>query len=203
MSQRILGLLILAFSITSYAQSLGDVARQVRAERQQKGPSVTKVITNDDIVTGTSQMRTTNEGEESAPTANSADGTDKGVSSGEEAKTANKKDDAAKEREAQELETQKRTNEINKEYRDRIAGIRVKIDTAQTELVKLEREQIDSTNDFRRTSGISPSIPTYEQQQRAFSEQIQAQRNLITSLHSQLEDTQEAARHAGVPRALD
>ncbi len=36
---RILAFLILAFSISSHAQSLGEVARQLRAERQQSGAS--------------------------------------------------------------------------------------------------------------------------------------------------------------------
>ncbi len=115
-------------------------------------------------------------------------------------KSAKGEKDSAKEREH---EIQKRSDEINKVYLDRIAALRTQINTARMELAKLQLDQVESTNDFKRSAGASPNIATYEEQQRQFNEQIEAQHNLIDSLKGQLEDAQEAARHAGVPHAYD
>jgi chromosome segregation ATPase len=212
---RILALLILAFPLSSYAQSLGDVARQLRSERQQSGSRHAKVITNDDIESrkpagkhaakDATQNATQDEpGKETAQASNSAEGKQE-TDSAADAKNAKSsaKADPAKEREARELELDKRSEEINKVYRERIATIRSQIATAQQELAKLQREQVESSNEFQRSYGTAPNIGTYEAQQRLFNEQIEAHRNLIGSLNSQLEDAQESARHAGVPHASD
>jgi hypothetical protein len=106
-------------------------------------------------------------------------------------------------REEKERETQKRSEEINKRYTDRIEALHQQINAAQIQLTKLQTQQVDNTNSFKRTAGMSPTLNEYEAQQRSFDEQIAAQRELITSLNSQLEDAREAARHAGVPHALD
>jgi hypothetical protein len=71
------------------------------------------------------------------------------------------------------------------------------------QLAKLQSDQINSTNEFKRTAGMSPTLNEYEAQQREFIEHIEAQKTLITSLNGQLEDAREAARHAGVPHASD
>ncbi len=189
--------LILAFSIPSPAQSLGDVARQLRAEEQKCGSPHPNVITNDDIASSepapAPTKKTENKGEETA-TANSAKGTKSSANAGK---------DATKERESQELATDQRSEEINKEYLDRIASIRTQINTAQQELAKLQLDQVESTNDFQRTLGTSPTPGEYAEQQHVFSGQIQSHRDLINNLNSQLEDAKEAARHAGVPHATD
>jgi uncharacterized protein YukE len=209
---RILLVLVLAFPLSSYAQSLGDVARELRAERRQSVTSHPKVITNDDIESrrpapAPGKHEAGKEGEETAETANSAEGAKKeGESAGESkhAKSSGKAvPDPAKQEEARELRTEKRGEEINKIYRDRIAGIRAQIVTAQQELDRLLVDQIESTNQFQRSYGTAPSVTAYEAQQRVFNEQIETHRNLIPSLNSQLEDAQEAARHAGVPHASD
>jgi|GEM_PF-1517412 chromosome segregation ATPase len=206
---RILGLLILATSISASAQSLGDVARQARAEREQSGVPHSKVFTNDDIAShqpaSTPQSDTnskTGDANSSAEAAGNAQKKANDAPGTEEAKKLAHKAQP-KDRAAQESETDERTKEINKEYRDRIAAVRAQLATAQQQLAKLQLDQVESTNSFQRSVGTSPNIATYEQQQREFKEQIEAQRNAITGLNSQLEDVQEAARHAGVPHALD
>lgn len=200
---RILALLLLAFPLCSYAQALGDVARQLRSERQQSGCSHTKVITNEDI----ESREPAPAHEATAEAAKSEDGAKPESESGEEAKgtknTKSTKIDPAKEREARELETEKRSEEINKTYLDRIAAVRTQLGTAQQELARLQRDQIESSNDFQRSYGTAPTVGAYEAQQRLFNEQIEAHRALISSLKSQLEDAEEAARHAGVPHATD
>jgi hypothetical protein len=216
---RIPVLLILALPVFAHAQSLGDLARQVRTERQQSGTPQPKVYTNDDVVspsekaaeaespaesndksadqsTDKSNDRSGKDGDKSAPAASSAEGAGK-------AAVSKSTPSPEKEREARERETQKRTQEINQHYLDRIADIRSQIAAAQQEIARLQRDQAESTNQFQHTSGTTPSIPEYQQQQRLFGEQLEAQRNLIVSLTSQLDDAQEAARHAGVPHATD
>ncbi len=212
---RVPAFLILAFPISSYAQSpadaqsLGDVARQYREQRQQSEPSHLKVITNDDITTPASRKSAAHEATDNG-TANAAQNEPR--KEGEEtagdanpvhAKAEKAKKDATKEREEQELALQQRTEEINRVYLDRIAAIRAQINTAQQEMAKLQLDQVESTNSFQRTLGVSPNVSTYQEQQRFFSEQIEARRQLIGNLTAQLEDAQEAARHAGVPHATD
>jgi hypothetical protein len=210
---RVLALLIVAFSISSYAQSLGDVARQLRAERQRSKVPHARVITNDDIASSehdsalpneASQDGAGKEGEVAAPAANQTTDTDAATGEPRNGKTGDKaRKDPVNEREAQEIETQKRTQEINQRYLERIAAIRAQIKTAQQEMAKLQRDQVESTNEFRQTLGVSPNPATYEQQQRILTEQMEAHRDLIHSLNSQLEDAEESARHAGVPHASD
>lgn len=190
---RIPAFLILAFSISSYAQSLGDVARQLRAERQQSGHSNPKVITNDDIESPASRKQATENAAEEA----TQDG-----STGE-ANSAKAKKDPATQRDEQQLALEKRSEEIDRVYLDRIAALRTQISTAQQEMAKLQVDQVESTNNYRRTLGVSPNAGTYAEEQRLFTEQIEAHRDLINNLSSQLQDAQEAARHAGVPHASD
>jgi hypothetical protein len=213
---RIFALLIFAFSSFSYAQSLGEFARQARAERERNPIARSRVITNDDITSdeptagltkdgldGTSKDAVRNDGKEPAP-AEGSDVAEAGADKLKDGKDVSKAGRAsAKERETEEAEIQKRTNEINRQYVDRVAALREKINTAQLDLAKFQRDQMESTNEFRRTLGVSPNPGTYDQQQRFFIEQITTQRGLINSLNSQLEDALESARHAGVPHVYD
>jgi hypothetical protein len=216
---RILAGLILAFSIAAHAQSLGDVARQTRAELQQSGTHL-RVITNDDFRSSESASSK----HADSPVKSSADGAASSSNSeakGEEAAAGGSvrggsKDetgdgtrsdkpshDPEKEREARELEAQARTQQINQHYLDRIAELRQKISDAQKEIARIQRDQVESTIEFQRSVGSSPSLAVYQEEQRLFNQQLETQRSLITSLNSQLEDAQESARHAGVPHATD
>ncbi len=221
----VLALLIFSASLVVHAQSLGDVAREVRAEKRQSGAPHSKVITNDDIATPANA--TGSVGKETPPAdATTKDAPNKDAATKDEAPkpaaiegTRNeteakaepakekrieaKKEDPEKERELREAETRKRSEEINKSYTDRITKLHDQISTAQLLLAKLQAQQIDSTNEFKRTAGMSPTQNEYESQQRDFIAQIETQKSLITSLNSQLDDAREAARHAGVPHALD
>jgi hypothetical protein len=207
------GLLIPAFSIFSQAQSLGEVARQVRAEQQQSRVHA-KVITNDDIASAPAAPPrdpfTAKSGDSSVQADTSADGTHKAHNSetGSDQAASSKNGDKApdspeKQREAREAEIQKRIEQINKQYLDRIAAIREKLGNAQKDIARLQRDQVESTIEFQRSVGSSPSVVEYERQQRLFNEQIEAQHTLIVSLNSQLGDAQESARHAGVPHVYD
>lgn len=211
----VLALLMLSYPLFCHAQSLGDVAREVRVEKQKSGAPHAKVITNDDLVAPASQEKAT-AAENDASSAADADAAAKdatakpgeaGKQEGPDATSKpgkkNAKKSAEKEREEQEAETQKRSDEINKRYTDRITTLHEKINEAQLLLAKLQSQQVESTNEFRRTAAMAPTYSEYESQQRDFNERIAAQKELITSLNAQLEDAREAARHAGVPHALD
>jgi hypothetical protein len=217
MSLRWLGALaglIIAFSIAAHAQSsqsLGDVARQTRAELRQSGTHL-KVITNDDI--HSPEPASANHADSQAtPSADGAASSSNLEAKGEEAaangrandgkRSGKPGNDPAKERETRELEAQARTQEINQRYLGLIAELRQKISDAQKEIVRIQRDQVESTMEFQRSVGSSPSVAVYQEEQRTLNGQLEAQRRLITSLNSQLEDAQESARHAGVPHAAD
>jgi hypothetical protein len=194
---RIPALLILVLPVFAHAQSLGDVARQARDERQQNAVPPTKVYTNDDLARPSSEAtadQSNKDGDQSAQTEPTAEGA---------GKTAGSKASPEKERATQELEIQKRTQEINQRYLERIAGLQSQISAAQQDLARLQRDQVESTNHFQSSKATAPSLPEYNQAQAVFSQQIEAQRKLIVDLNSQLEDAKESARHAGVPHASD
>jgi hypothetical protein len=211
----VLALLIFSAPPIVHAQSLGDVAREVRAEKRQSGAPHSKVITNDDIATPANASQpaekeappadATAKGDATKPAAieGTKNETEAKAEPAKEKRIEAKKEDPEKEREVREAEIRKRSDEINKTYIDRIAKIHDQIGTAQLLLVKLQAQQIDSTNEFKRTAGMAPTLNEYESQQREFIAQIELQKSLITSLNSQLDDAREAARHAGVPHALD
>jgi len=175
------------------SQSLGEVARQHRAERQQSGSSARKIYTNEDLgaAAEAAPAKDAEDAEEPSPAEPAASTTKAAEGS------ANGKDETAK----KEAELQKRTLDINQRYTDKILGIRAQIATAKQEVERLQHDQIESTNQFRSTNGVSPSVYEYQEQQRQFQQQIETQRNLIATLGAQLEDAQEAARHAGVAHA--
>jgi len=187
-----LAVIVVAVSVFSQAQSLGDLARQLRAERQQSGTPQTKVFTNDDIASSApapapgafkpgTEIKDGNDGLQGPPAA------------AQPAKSAK----------PSMSETDKRIDEINHRYLDRIAELQKKIDIAQQEVARLQQEQAANTFEYRRTLGVFPNPGAYVEQQQSFNEQIKTQTDLITSLSSQLEDAKEAARHAGVPNASD
>jgi hypothetical protein len=169
-------------------ESLGEVARQLRAERQESGQHL-KVYTNDDLETPS----------ESAAEAQSESGAQAGKASG----NAAAKTSAADADKKQEAEIEKREAETDKQYLDKIADIRKRIAAAKQDVARLQRDQAENTMQFRNSNGIAPSIAEYQQQQQLFTQQIEQQRTLIVTLNSQLEDAKEAARHAGVPHAED
>ncbi len=206
-----LALLVLAFSVCAHAQSqsLGDLARQIRAERQQSGAPRAPVITNDDIASTpapaeqASKQTAQNEADTESPEPAKAA---KPPAASENANVAAQVAESSNSNlkiNSKESEIDRRTAEINQRYLDRIAAIRKQINTAQQELAKLLQEQAVSTFEYRRTLGVFPNPGEYAEQQRVLNEQIQAKGELITNLNSALDDAKEAARHAGVPHALD
>ena len=175
-------------------QPLGDVARHARSERQQR-VSRRKVYTNDDFTKPDSDDDTADSNAQ--PSKTDAGASAAKPDSGAAASDATAKDDAKKDE-----ERKKRNDDINKGYTDKIDEIRKQIAAAKQDLERLQRDQVESTNQFRSSNGTSPSYSEYQDQQRQIQQQMDNDRVQIASLNSQLEDAQEAARHAGV-RAKD
>jgi uncharacterized protein YukE len=181
-----------ALPIFSHAQSLGDVAREARAERQKSGAQPARVITNDDLT-------------KSPPSGNEASKTPAANSAKHEAKPAESfKKDPASDREEQQAELQRRTDAINQRYTERIATLRGQLNAARAELGKLQGsyEHIWELDRYDQSQ-----IAFRYQEMLAFNqhltEVIETYTKLVSSLKSQLEDLQEEARHAGVPHATD
>jgi DNA repair exonuclease SbcCD ATPase subunit len=191
-------------AVHAQSQPLGDVAKELRAERS--GQPKLKVYTNDDIATPKPPAPASREEEASAEAGSelpdAAEKSDK-VAPAKEGEAAGAAKEKKREAKSEESETDKRSREINQKYLDRIAQLKEKISAAQAEIDKLQRRQVESAIDYRRSEGTSPSAPLYAEEQRTLAEQIESQRTLIESLNSQLEDAKEAARHAGVPHATD
>ena len=180
------------FAQESADQPLGDVARHARTEREQSGLQ-RKVYTNDDF-TGSAQAGSADQADaDDQPLDSEPAASAKAAGPSPAASDAAKDDDAKKEQ-----ELQKRTEEINKQYTDKIADIRTEIATAKQDLERLQRDQAENANQVRNSNGTSASLYEYQEQQRQFQQQMENERNLIASLNAKLEDAQENARHAGV-----
>ena len=190
-------LMISIVPLAVYAQSLGAVARKLREERHEQGNPHLKVYTNDDLETPAERTAEGQPQESAQPEAGSENTGKAGAK--EAAGKAEKKQKTL----TPEEEMEKRTAEVNKEYIGRIEKIRKEIKKNQDEVARLQHGQIKATYQFRTTNEISPSVYQYQQQMKSFGEQIKAAREKLVSLQSQLDDAQEAARHAGVPHATD
>jgi hypothetical protein len=188
-------LLILAIPMSAQSRPLGDLARELRAERAQSGVRP-KVWTNEDLMTSSSGK---------APAAPSAEGKQDAQEQPPVASPGKAADNSGTVAETgpatKQAEPQKSPQDVNQKYLDKIAGLRTQIAAAQQDLARLQRDQVESTNQFRYSNGTAPGLYEYQSQQRLFEEQIEAQRKLIVELNQQVEDAQEAARHAGVPHA--
>jgi len=185
-------LLVVALPTFSLGQSLGEVAREARAERQESGVPAARVITNDDLA-------------KSPPSVSEASKTAAADSANPKAKPAESlKKDSARDREQREAELQRRTDAINQRYVEGIAALRDQLNAAQAELEKLQGsyEHIWELDRYDQSQ-----IAFRYQQMLAFNqhltEVIETQTKLVASLKSQLENLQEEARHAGVPHATD
>ncbi|MGC2211233.1 MAG: hypothetical protein WA532_14085 [Candidatus Korobacteraceae bacterium] len=173
---------LLLLPVFAYPQSLGDVARESRAEKLNSAVPPAKVFTNDDIAKLAAHVPAPNVAPESNPAA-SAEETYKPANTGTRTDT-------------QELETQRRTDEINTYYLNRIDGLRDQMNAAQLELGRLEGDRLDVYNDS--TNAYSPNVAQDEVLMSSLTDQIEAQRTLIANLKAQLKEMREEARHAGV-----
>ena len=200
-------LLLLAAPLwAQQSRSLGDAARQER-EAHLNSPRAARVITNDDLAQPAAEAAApaeTSSPEDAAKDASAKeDGKDAAAAKSEakddaKAQKAKTPDELRAEREEA---YRKRAEEVNKTYTERIQKLRDQLNSARLQLSKLETARVESTQDFRRSAAMSPTLNQYETQQKEFNEQIATQQELINNLNSQLEDAIEAARHAGVPHA--
>jgi Skp family chaperone for outer membrane proteins len=178
-------------------EPLGDVARELRAERAGK-PKL-KVYTNEDVST---PKQPVSKVEQASAKSNKEAGdaevaTDEKSAKAESPKAEEEAKVKAKDK-AEENDPEQRARAINQRYAEKIASIREKIAKAQDEISRIQRAQFASTAAYRQSLGTGPIETVYLQEQQAMSDQLDAQRKLIETLNTQLEDTKEEARHAGV-----
>jgi hypothetical protein len=187
----------------SYAQSLGEVAREIRAEKQTSRVQQSKVVTNEDLekLAPTQEGDVTNEGGAKAPGGNGKPAVTATTQPAMTDRGDHPKQSAMEDRNAQERERQRRTEEINQSYMYRIAMLRDQIHAVELELAKLQ-ESYETRWDFPLSD-----IPFRESKALLFNRHVddvmEEERKLIANLKSQLAATQEEARHAGVPHATD
>jgi hypothetical protein len=167
------------------AQSLGEVARQLRAERQQSGVRQGKVYTNEDLETPREMAEPATAPEEAAPAA---------TAKAEEPA----KGEAKEKKKTLEEEMKERDEELKQRYGKLLGDLRADIAKTEKELKKLQHDKVISTNQFRASNLTSPNVHEYEAQQRMFDEQIDAANRKLEQLRTHLQDAQEEARHAGV-----
>jgi hypothetical protein len=181
----VLALLALLSPAFSYAQSLGDVAREARTERQKSGVPHPKVITNEDLAepAAAQEVDVSKKASAQNPAADAGHRTVKQDSDKEKA----------------ELEAEKRTAAINKSYLERIGDLRRRITAAQLQVEKLKGEYMPIYSGPEAVFNAQPALAWNQR----MDDRIKAQIKLIDGLKSKLEDLQEEARHAGVPHATD
>jgi hypothetical protein len=197
------------------AQTVAEVARESRAEREQQSTHP-KVITNEDL----EQPKPAPPPAAAEDDSDAATGTDTPAAATDGAEAAQAKTDdaepktvvkpkavvkhkAAEKAKEPESDPDAGAKEINKGYIDQINLLHSQISDVRADIARLQRDQMESTTQFRRSNGMAPTAAEYDEQQRVFAEQIAAKEKQIPELETQLEDTKEAARHAGVPHATD
>jgi len=175
--------LLLLLPMLAYTQSLGDVARETRAEEEKVGVPHPKVITNDDI--GQSPQAHEEDADATKPPSSAREtdkATEKDATEPKNVKPSEYSERApGKEQEAKELQTQRRTDEINKYYQSRIDSLRDQLNAEQLELGKLEGDRLDAYNDItsadntgRLTSANSLNLAQYDTRMDSLNDQIDA-----------------------------
>jgi len=182
----LVGMLLLSAGVL-WAQSLGEVARQVRAERARKDTSKVRVFTNDNLPSGGG-------GVSSVGSSGSSSGA---AASGDEAELAAEGEGGGA---AAEGEKEKTCDEPC--WRGKFAEVRGKIDTARREIQILEREyQINRTQYYQ-----DPNQAVREQysnntqggtQLQQIQQQIEGKRAEIAQFERDLSNLEDELRRAG------
>lgn len=164
-------------------QSLGDAARKARQNRPPE--PTTRVITNDDIATGSS-VRAAEPGSP-APAASSSDEASKSSS---EAKTG---DDAKKEKDSSDDQAK-----LDKGWQEKIAAQKDQISLLERELDVLQREnKLRATNYYADAGARLRDEKKYAEDDRKYRDQVADKQKQIDDAKTKLEQTKDDARKAG------
>jgi len=182
--------LVLAFlPLAAHAQSLGEVARQLREQRQQSGDRQTKVYTNDDFE---------KPGEVMEPGAADANAPSQGAAETAKAGGDATTDETQKEEQKTlEEELKEQDDQVEQKYSKLLGDLSGEIAKTEEELQRLRHDQMISTNQFRSSNATSPNVHEYDEQQRVFNEQIESATRKLEELNAQLDDARDDARRAG------
>jgi len=180
---------VLAFlPLAAQAQSLGEVARQLREQRQQSGDRQTKVYTNDDFE---------KPGEVMEPEAADANAPSQGAAETAKAGGDQAQDGSKEEKKTLEEELKEQDQQVEQKYSKLLGDLRGDIAKTEEELQRLRHDQMISTNQFRSSNGTSPNAQEYDEQQSMFNEQIESATKKLEDLNAQLDDARDDARRAG------
>jgi hypothetical protein len=211
----ILGLAMIAAPLFAQSESLGDVVRQQREQRQSSGLQH-KVWTNEALgipeegnappnaaAADNAGKTDGQEAKGSAPAKAGENGAAEKADAKDGAKDAKKGDAEKGGADRKVADHPKRADDGTNPYVDRIAAVRGQIESAKKELAQLQRDQIESRNQFRNSNGQSVPLAEYNDQQQTLQQQIDDREKTLVDLDRQLDDAREAARHAGVPHASE
>lgn len=192
-----LALLMIATPVVCRAQTLGDVARDSRAQTQQSGTAPAKVITNEDLA----------ETPEAQPAVDAVEAPHQDATT--PAKTGTKKKTPAATDHAQNPASPEKAEEtpaptahdvIEKDFKRRAAALRDQIASVQNMIAKLMGQYINRWTIPDRVP--QPDVAFREQQAMSFNQHltdlIDEQKKLLADLTTQMKSLMEDARHAGV-----
>jgi cell division protein FtsB len=162
-----------------YSQSLGEVPKQAREERQSS--TTPKVITNEDLANKSVPAENVKAPPEQSPSPKQTVG------------------NTDKQEERKDAEAQKSGEEVDRRYRERIAQLLYEIKISEYQIVWLKSQY----NRWDIPLGDEVDLIAQQNFNQHITDAIAQEKRLIADLKSQLEAVQEEARHAGVPHATD
>jgi hypothetical protein len=176
-------------TLSAAAQSLGDAARKARQNRPAE--PTTRVITNDDISTGTPSRAV-----EPESAARSASSSDEASKSSSEAKTG---DEAKKDKDSGDDQAK-----LDKGWQEKIAAQKDQISLMERELDVLQREnKLRATNYYADAGARLRDEKKYAEDDRKYRDQVAEKQKQIDDAKTKLEQMKDEARKAGAsPSAI-
>jgi hypothetical protein len=163
------------------AQSLADLARQTRAKKQE-APKTEKVFTNDTIPVATIS---------SAPTETAA--------APEAAAKPEAEQSAAGEGAAAGESAEPTAAEVEKEYRDRFAGLNQNLDTETRRLDVLQRELNLAQQQFYSDPNVALREQYNREEINKRTEEIEAQKTAVEKAKQAIADLETELRQKNLP----
>jgi len=177
---RMLAAVILAVAGAAAAQSLADVARQVRKQNAKKPP--VKVYTNDNLPT---QAPISVTGPAPATNATAANSDQSAQNAGDQKPAAEQRD------------------EVLQQWKKRFADQKNKIALLQREMDVIQGEyRLRAAAYYADAGNALRNQAAWAQQSRDYKDKIDAKQKALEQAKQKLEDMQEEARKAGMPSSV-
>jgi hypothetical protein len=201
------GMLLLAFTATlasAQTQSLGDYARSVRKDKDDKSPSPsTKKFDNDNLpindklsVVGQPPAQT------DGATANAAKSTPDDVPTQTASNSVPATDEAAK-TQSKGVPTVKEQEKANDDWKNKISSEKDQIDLLTRELDVVQREyRLRAAAMYSDAGNRLRDQGDWDKQDAQYKQQIDDKTKALESAKQKLDDMQESARKDGVPSSM-